>query len=385
MVICRTLGVKISAVLVILVLMAVLPVSGACTPDGWLRTFSGTDTVINSVWQNADGSYIAGGSDEYGRAVFGLDSSGQTLWISHVPGSDENGSVRFVEASPNGGYILFCDGEDLIKMNDSGGTEWTYHQPLGVITSVEVTPEGGVLLSGSWLNSFLYKVGSDGIEEWNKTMGSVANGMINLESVQNDPDGGFVAAGAISSFISYGDDRGLAMKFNDTGGQVWANQYFGPLSGTFYSIAPGQDSGYVAALLEIKENPVFLRNDEYGYTEMAYIPRIAFLDDSGAAVGVRSAASEFSFIYYIAGSATDGYYMSGLTPFGLFKQNGYRIVKMDSSGEFVWKKTFYDAKLTSVHPSSDGGLIISGVAEKDCLYGRDGESFILKMAEPATL
>lgn len=385
MVICRTLGVKFSAVLAaVLVLATVIPAIGVCSPDDWVRTFSDTE-VINSVWQNADGSYIAGGSDEYGRAVFGLDSSGQTVRRSHVPGGDENGTVRFVEGSPLGGYILFCDGEDLIKMNESGGVEWTYHQPVGVISSVEVTPEGGVLLAGSWLNSFLYKVGPDGSEEWNMTMGSVTNGMIDLESVQNDRGGGFIASGTISSFISSEDDRGLVMKFNDTGGRVWANQYFGPLSGSFYSITPGQDSGYVGALLEIKENPVYLRSEEYGYTEMVYIPRIAFFDDSGAAVGVRSAASEFSFVYYVTGSATDGYYMSGLTPFGLFKKNGYRIVKMNDLGEFVWENTFYDAKLTSVHPTSDGGLVISGIAEKGCSYGREGQSFICRMPEPVTL
>ncbi|UUX91290.1 hypothetical protein [Methanoplanus endosymbiosus] len=382
MVICRTLGVKFSAVLVILAVLAVLPASGACSPDEWVRTFSGTDTEINSVWQNADGTYIAGGSDEYGRVIFGLDASGQTVQTSHNLGGDENGSVRFVEASPLGGYILFCDGEDLIKVNESGGVEWRYHQPIGVISSVEVTPEGGVLLAGSWLNSFLYKVGSDGNEEWNKTMGSVTNGMIDLESVQNDPSGGFVLSGTISAFMSSDDDKGLIMKYSDDGEMIWANQYFGLLSGSFYSITPGQDSGYVAALLTVKDNPVFLKNSEYGYTEMVYIPRIAFLDDNGAAIGVRNAASEFSFVYYVADSATDGYYMSGLTPFGLFKENGYRIVKMNDLGEFVWENTFYDAKLTSVHPSSDGGLVISGIAEKDCSYGKEGESFIYKMPEP---
>jgi len=384
MVIFRTLWVKFSLIMVVLALLVLFPVSAESGTDNWVRTFTDTQTTVNSVWQNSDGSYIAGGSDESGRVIFGLDSSGKTLWTCGDLGGDENGSVRFVEASPLGGYILFCDGENLIKTDESGKVEWTYHQPLGVISSVEVTHEGGVLLTGSWLNSFLYKVGSDGTEEWNKTMGSVENGMIDLESVQNDPSGGFVLSGTISAFMSLNDDKGLVMKYSDDGEMIWGNQYFGRLSGNFYSITPGEDSGYVGALLALKENPVFLKNDEYGYTEMVYIPRIAFFDENGAAVGVRNAASDFSFIYYITNSATDGYYMSGLTPFGLFKEGNYRIVKMNSLGEFTWENTFYDAKLTSVHPSSDGGLIISGIAEEDCSYGKKGESFIFKMSEPDT-
>jgi hypothetical protein len=324
----------------------------------WMEFFSPKDLEISSVWQLSDGSYVAGGKDGGGRMLFFLDSSGELLWTKNIPGGDENGTIRFIEESPAGGIYVFTDGENLIKTIKTGDVEWSYHQPLGAISSIEVSDSGDVLMSGNYLQSFLTMVGRDGTELWNKTLGSPqGGGQYVLTSVQSAGDGGFIIAGYINPIMYTEKYRCFVMKTDYNGNQEWASQYSYDNSAMIISISPLKDGGYAAGLVEITDLDVSMTADNAGYKSY-----ILVMDENGEVLS-KKAVPGVDIIHYIKSADEGGYYLlassydvvSGLTE--------YMLIKTDADGSVEWTKIFGQTRISSLQITDDGGLILSGKDE----------------------
>ncbi|MBN2733382.1 MAG: PQQ-binding-like beta-propeller repeat protein [Methanomicrobiaceae archaeon] len=360
------------ALLMISALIPAAMCSSGADPAGpsyeWMKFFSPEDLEISSVWQLSDGSYVAGGKGEEGRVLFCLDSSGELLWTKNIPGGDKNGTVRFVEKSSNGGLYLFTDGENLIKTNTKGDVEWSYHQPLGAISSIEVSDSGDVLMSGNHLQSFITMVGSNGTELWNKTLGSPqGGGQYILTSVQKAEDGGFIIAGYINPIIYTGKYRGFVMKTDYNGNQEWASQYGYDNSAIITSISPLDNGGYAAGLVEITDLDVSMNTDRTGYKSY-----ILVMDGKGEVLS-KKAVPGVDIIHYIKSAGDGGYYLLASSYDVVSGLTDYMVIKTDSDGSVEWEKFFGQTRISSLQIADDGGLLLSGRDENS----KDG--IIIKM------
>ncbi|MBQ4414987.1 MAG: WD40 repeat domain-containing protein [Methanomicrobium sp.] len=372
-----------SALLILCTVCAVSAAAGQTTGPAyeWEKHIAtcgnGSDAVnvtVASVWQMPDGTYIAGGKTDYGRAVFGMDSVGNIQWVRNVSGGDVNGTVRFLQSCPDGGVYLFTDGENLIKLSNASADAkelWQYHLPLGVITSIEVLPHGDILMGGDHLQSFLIKLDTDGNELWNRSLGNPAGGgQFRIRSVQTGNDDKYIVTGYVDPIYYETPYRAFAMEINETGGDVWNQQYkTDNVSILFTSIAPIDNGRYAAGAVESQLVPSL---DNGGDAE--FVPYVVILDKDGKAVS-KKAIDEVDLIYNIQKAADGGLYIFGSkdTPSGVTE---HIIVKTDSEGNADWSKNMGDFTVKSIQGMPDNGLLILGTD------GKTGESVIIK-TEPA--
>ena len=254
-----------------------------------------SNVTISSIVQMPDGTYIAGGKDDSGRAVFGLDKSGNIVWVKKISGGDADGSVRFVEKSPDGSVYLFTDGENLIKLENASADArevWTYHVPLGAISSIEVLDDGNVLMGGDFLQSFLTMVGTDGQEVWNRSLGNPAGGgQFRLRSVQTGNDGKYVVTGYVDPIYYENAYRAFAMEINATGGDVWNQQYQTENVSIFFtSVAAMGDGGYAVGALESPMGEVAEGSE--GEADAVYQPYVGAVGDGFLRAGERLVLDE---------------------------------------------------------------------------------------------
>ncbi|MBR6011425.1 MAG: PQQ-binding-like beta-propeller repeat protein [Methanomicrobium sp.] len=336
-----------------------------------------SNVTISSIVQMPDGTYIAGGKDDSGRAVFGLDKSGNIVWVKKISGGDAEGSVRFVEKSPDGSVYLFTDGENLIKLENASADArevWTYHVPLGAISSIEVLDDGNVLMGGDFLQSFLTMVGTDGQEVWNRSLGNPAGGgQFRLRSVQTGNDGKYVVTGYVDPIYYENAYRAFAMEINATGGDVWNQQYQTENVSIFFtSVAAMGDGGYAVGALESPMGEVAEGSE--GEADAVYQPYLVILDKDGRAIS-KKAMNEVDFIYNIQKAADGGLFLLCGKTKGP-EEVEHVVVKTDSAGNVDWLKSFDTMRVRSIQPLSDNSLLT-------LLYDEDtGNSVIIK-TEPS--
>ncbi|WOF17201.1 hypothetical protein F1737_11175 [Methanoplanus sp. FWC-SCC4] len=334
----------------------------------WMKIISVDDGQLSSIWQLSDGSFVAGGSDANGRLLIGMTDTGDIAWKKNIPGGDENGTVRFVESSPSGGLYLFTDGENLIKTDMKGDVEWTYHQAFGVVTSVEITQAGDVLLGGDYYQSFLTMVGKDGAELWNRSLGGPeSGGQFRITSAQSVQDNGFIIAGYVSPIIAGGEYTGFILRIDNEGNQIWANQYKGDDAGFILTITPSYDDGFVAGRIKFDEASLSIKKDE--------TPTVAYLMfmDSEGKVTEEKPMPGLDMIYYITKGPENSYYLLGLYHNSVTDRDEFKVLRTNSKGNIIWEKPFENTKITSVKTTSDSGIILAGIDENT------NQSIIIKM------
>jgi hypothetical protein len=190
----------------------------------WTKTYGGTnDDTAFSVQQTSDGGYIVAGytySFGAGYSDFFLiktDANGNIQWAKTYGGTRWD-YASSVQQTSDGGYIVaggtysFGAGWDddifLIKTDANGNIQWakTYRGASGDgAMSVQQTSDGGYIVANytlsfgaGWLNIFLIKTDANGNVQWAKTYGGTVWDM--PFSVQQTSDGGYIVAGATSSF-----------------------------------------------------------------------------------------------------------------------------------------------------------------------------------------
>ena len=189
------------------------------------------------IIQTIDSGYLLGGYSPFNSGnywVLKISSSGSIQWEKTLGGNDQD-ELKSLQQTNDGGYILGGSSfsnisgdktenirgyEDywIVKLNSSGNIQW--QKTIGgdnhdYLYSVEQSPDGGYL-AGGWSSSdssgeklenskgyedyWLVKLDESGNILWQKTIGG--NGDDELRSFQLTADGGFILGGSSLSGIS---------------------------------------------------------------------------------------------------------------------------------------------------------------------------------------
>jgi len=226
-------------------------------------------------------------------------------------------------------------------------------------SSVQQTADGGYIFvrqpesqDAGFNDTGLVKTDSNGNEQWNKTFGRTDKDFAN--SVKQTTDGGYIIAGGMVSYSTgYYDAR--LMKTDSNGNEQWNKTFGGTRNDVAYSVQQTTDGGYIIAggtesygagsidawLVKIDSNGNKQWDKTFGGTPEDRAMSVQQTTDGG---------------YIIAGS-TESY--------GAGSYNAW-LVKIDSSGNRQWDKTFGGTRndgAYSVQQTTDGGYIIAGSTE----------------------
>ncbi|MBI2836767.1 MAG: hypothetical protein HYX75_00495 [Acidobacteria bacterium] len=288
----------------------------------WQKTYGGSGSdYFNSVRQTSDGGYIAVGfTSSFGAGAgdgwcLKLDSAGNTTWR---------------------------------KTYGGGGSDW-----LGCVHQMS---DGGYVVAGYTMSSgfgsadaWCLRLDGSGNTSWQKTFGLGEDDV--FVSVQQTSDGGCVVAGYTKSFGAGGRDV-WCVKLDGSGSLAWQKTYGGALDDVGLSVAQTRDGGYVLA----------------GYTHSfgagIYDGWCLKLDASGNPSWQKIYGGSAIDIFSSVAQASDGgYIVTGVTnSFGAGLSDGW-CLKLDSSGNPSWQKTYGNAGddgLRAAAQTGDGGSIMAG-------------------------
>jgi uncharacterized delta-60 repeat protein len=250
----------------------------------WQKTYgrSSSDSA-QSVEQTADGGYIVAGATTSFRTggcdawVLKLNSTGGITWQKTYGGSGDN-EARSIQQTSDGGYIVAgytnssgAGGFDfwVLKLNSTGGITWqkTYGgSGDDYAYSVEQTSDGGYIVAGSTASFgaggndvWVLKLNSSGGVQWGKTYGGKGDDV--AQSVEQTADGGYIVAGATTSFGAGGFDFWV-LKLPPNGSVEW-DKYIGALTQTT-NITPQDSSAEVSttSVIPVENTSVTLGDSE---------------------------------------------------------------------------------------------------------------------------
>lgn len=173
-------------------------------------------------------------------------------------------------------------------------------------------------------------------------------------SIQQTLDGGFIIAGTTNSFGSGGSD-GYLIKAGPSGTMEWYKTYGGSETDEFFSVQQTSDYGYILAG----------STESFGFgSSDAFIIKI---DSTGQEQWQRTfGGSDIDYAQSIQETSDGGYIICGTThSFG--SNEGYSnilLIKVNSYGHLEWQKTFGESNWAdegnSVWQTRDGGYIVTG-------------------------
>jgi len=297
-----------------------------------------------------------------GVLLFTVDGLGQNTWVKTFGGSGDEIGYSIVPTT-DGGYIL------------TGGTR---------------TNDGEF---GGWTENtsdiFVMKLNSNGETVWKKTFGGSGGDW--GSSITNTNDSGYVLTGYTRS--NDGDFSGMnksviiineheiwveydifVMKLNSNGDTVWKKTYGGNSYDLGYSITTTSDGGYVLTG-NTESNDGDFSGMNKGYDDIFVMK----LNSSGDIVWKKTFGGDgVDYGTSITRTRDGGYVLTG----GTFSNNGdfsgmnkgkgdIIVIKLNSSGDIVWKKTFggsndegenrFDEERgTSILTTDDGRYILTG-------------------------
>jgi hypothetical protein len=265
----------------------------------WSKAIGGNyDDDLTCLQQTNDGGYILGGYSVSGKSgektensrgkddywVAKLDSLGNVQWDKTIGGKDYD-QLNSIEQTNDKGYILGgfswsnISGEKtedsrgmadywVVKLDSSGNIEWDKTiggNDFDGLYSIQQTLDRGYILGGHSSSNvsgektensrgksdyWIVKLDSNGIIEWNKTIGG--NYYEDLRSCQQTNDGGYILGGSSESGKSgeksqngYGDWDYWVVKLNDAGNIQWDKTIGGSVYDALSSLQKTSDKGYI--------------------------------------------------------------------------------------------------------------------------------------------
>jgi hypothetical protein len=242
----------------------------------WQRTYGGSDSdIARTIQQTGDGGYIvAGGTESFGAGlsdiwILKLDSDGSVEWQQTYGGSYDD-AARSLSQTSDGGYIVAGNTESfgdrlidiwVLKLDSNGSVEW--QQVYGAdeydfASSIQQTSDEGYIVAAFtysftdyYTEGWILKLDSKGAIEWQRIYGASGPGPSKDESdyfysIQQTDDGGYIAAGATSSFGAGVNDAWL-LKLSSNGAIEWQRTYGSSESDFSNSIQQTGDGGYIVA------------------------------------------------------------------------------------------------------------------------------------------
>lgn len=420
----------------------------------WDKTIGGSgDDRLMAISSTSDGGYLLGGYS-YSNAsgdktennkggsfsdywIVKINSSGQKVWDKTFGGNSSDELISIV-ATSDGGYLLAglsfsnVSGDKtenskgwndywIVKINASGQKVWD--KTFGgsgsdALTSIISSSDGGYLLAGNSysnvsgdksennkgdLDYWVIKINALGQKEWDKTIGG--SYYDHLTSIISTPDDGYLLGGISYSDISgdktensKGNDDSdyWIVKINASGQKVWDKTIGGTGNDILMSVISSSDGGYLLAGNSVSN----ASEDKTENSKSSLDYWIVKINASGQKVWDKTfgGSSEDNLNSAVAGS--DGGYLLGGYSYsdasGDKSENNrgerdYWIVKVNSSGQKVWDKSFGGSNfniLNSLTSTSDSGYLLGGWSNSNISGDKTENSkggadyWIVKIAEP---
>jgi hypothetical protein len=242
-----------------------------------------------------------------------------------------------------------------------------------VAQSIQETSDGGLIVAGE-----TYSFGADNLDVW--VLKLDVNGNIQWQktyggsgydiapSVRQTSDGGYVVAGETSSFGAGGADIWV-LKLDGNGNIQWQKAYGGVSDDMAYSVRPTLDAGYIVAG----------KTSSFGAGDVDIW--VLKLDGSGNVVWKKTYGGVYDDVAYSVQQTSDGGYIlaGGRAPADPIVNDVF-LLKLDANGGVVWQETYGGADddvAYSVKQTSEGGFIIAG---KSSSFGNFfGDVWVLKL------
>jgi hypothetical protein len=344
----------------ILALLMVLSITGC---KNWNRTYG--FGYFDCVEQTDDGGFIAGGWQE----ILKVNAQGNIQWKKSLNDwNSETTSVGvIVHQTRDGGYIaveyveeamcLMCPTtflkDVLIKLKANGKKEWekTILSPDGTemqVSSVQQTSDGGYVLTGGYtdadgaLTGVLVKTDSSGIYQWTQVFEGYA-----FRAWEN-PAGGYSLIGLVP--IDSHNYKTMIVKTDARGVEFWRKTYDEVFAEGF---CVTDDGGAVLAAVDIDTaDAAMLMIGADGDVVWKHVyPNTAAADGMG-------------FILSVELAGDNGYVLGGMRSKDGWADDGAWVLRTDRDGNETgrWSNDFGKtvSLVGQVRPTLDGGYIIAG-------------------------
>lgn len=279
----------------------------------------------------------------------------------------------------------------LITQAQNSGIIW--QKTIGgsnsdMLSAIIETSDDGYLVGGSsdsdisgeksenskgGMDYWILKLDTTGTIIWQKTYGGSADEK--LSSVEQTSDGGYIIGGTSSSGISGDkteDSRGKAdywvLKLDLNGNIVWQKSYGGNEYDDLVSIVETNDGGYLVA----GQSSSAVSGDRTVSRNGLPDAWVLKLDSTGEIVWQKSYGStDYNFACKLSGLAktNDGGFIlsSDLTIF-MSQNTPFWVLRIDAAGNEVWDKTIRGDKadlFPKISSNPDGSYIISGISNSE--------------------
>jgi hypothetical protein len=361
----------------------------------WQRTLGGSDDDrLTSIQKVANGGLVLGGysySDISGNKWENSNGSydywivkignGMIHWQNTIGGSSYD-ALHSLQSTNDGGYILGGYSNSPTSGDKSEGTS-------------------------GFVDIWIVKVDSVGVVEWEKTIGG--NGSDGLYSLIQSKDNGFVLASASSSGISGEKNdscRGLddywIIKFNSDGIIEWQKTIGGSDNDYPYAIQQTQDDGYIVGGKSLSP----LSGEKTEGNKGDYDMWVIKIDSIGNTQWQNTiGGNNYDVLNSIVQTPDNEFLIGGMSGSGIggdktenvMGQFDYWVLKLDSLGNILWQNTIGGSdsdELNTVElTSKEGSYYLGGVSYSNSSFdktennvgGANGDFWVIKLTESYNL
>ncbi|MCI0417179.1 hypothetical protein L0222_30785 [bacterium] len=322
----------------------------------------------NEIQPTSDGGYIVASTIAGNDAIWvmKLTSTGSVSWQKSYGGAGTQ-SLGSIRPTRDGGYVVLAETTSfgawdvdgwVLKLDSNGKVQWqNTYGGIGYdsANTIQQTTDEGFIFAGyteSFTNdpegdAWAVKINSSGAIIWAKSYGSSAT-FEDITHIEQTSDGGFICAGDR-------EDDAWVMKLTPTGKIKWQKTYGGSAGDHSEYVQQTYDGGFVVAG----------NTDSFGAGSGDFW--VFKLNSSGTMQWQKTYGGPSSERLYQLDYTSDlGYVLTGYTfSFGPAMRNAWTL-KLDSSGEISWQKTYGGGnsdRATSVQETSDGSYVLAGRTE----------------------
>ncbi len=322
----------------------------------WQKSFGGSaEDYAACVQQTTDDGFIIVGStastDGKVKDHHGLGSYNYDFWILKV-----NGKGIMLWQKTLGG-----SGDDVataVQQTTDGGF---------IVAGYSESTDGDVTGNNGCYDFWVVKLTSSGSIQWQKSFGGKRYDY--AKSVRQTSDGGYIVAGYTNSNNAdvsgnHGNDDYWVIKLNSTGSITWKQCFGGSDYDQASSVRQTKDGGYILSGYSRSQDGQ-LTDNKGGYDYW-----IIKLNSAGTLSWQTNLGGNSDDLAYAVEQTTDGGYIIGgytYSSTGQVQENhggaDYWIVKLNSSGQTTWKKTYGGSAndfAYSIAQTVEGGYVING-------------------------
>ena len=353
------------------------------------KTYGGASTDYadypGTIIQTTDGGYAVAGytrsfdEDDGDFFVLTMTPDGILAWARGFGGTTKNDRAYSIVQAADGGYAVvgrtqsFGAGLDdflVLRLTPGGAISWDrviggpgYDYGYSVVQAAD----GGYVIAGA-TSSFgagaydclVLGLATDGSLARARTFGGTSDD--GAWSMIRTADGGYAVAGYTNSFGAGSSDL-LVLKLSSDGGLQWAKTFGGTGPEFAYSIVQATDGGFAVAGF----------TSSFGAGGWDFL--VIKLDPDGSLQWARTfGGANWDYGYSVAQTTDGGYAVAGATlSFGA-GQYDCLVIKLAPDGSQQWARTFGETgndEGHSISRTTDGGCVVAGYTSSFGAGGSD--------------